>query len=340
MDVWDRIGELIDRAERPVDLRWHRLHLIAARRLRAQGLPVPNEFRPDEVSSAVMSLAVPELLRRVRDSLDGPVALMKGAEVAALYPDPVLREFRDLDLLVEDAAGAWRALRAAGFEETGDAELYIDIHHLRPLYLPGYPLVIELHSEPKWVPWATPPSVPQLLAEAVPSGTGVDGILALAPAHHAVALAVHSWAHEPLRRIHELLDVALVEARASEEEAAAFAREHGVDRIWRTTLAARDAILADARPPVSLRVWARNLTRVRERTVLESHLEHLLAPFAAARPRTAARLALHELAADLRPAPGESWREKLGRSAQAVRDAATRRSEHRETVARRAEGEV
>ena len=114
----------------------------------------------------------------MRETLDGPVVLLKGPEVAALYPEPTLRPFRDLDLLVPMPHEAWRSLVQAGFHPTGDPSLYVDIHHLRPLYLPGYPLVIELHSEPKWVPWTRAPRAAELFEAAVPSATGVDGVLA------------------------------------------------------------------------------------------------------------------------------------------------------------------
>jgi hypothetical protein len=339
-DVWTRVDELIERAERPSDLRWHRLHLIGAARLRERGLPVPHEFVPDEFSSTVMTLAAPELLRRVRETLDGPVVLLKGPEVAALYPEPTLRPFRDLDLLVPAPHEAWRSLVQAGFVATGDPTLYVDIHHLRPLYLPGYPLVIELHSKPKWVPWVAPPSAAELFAAAVPSATGVDGILAPAPAHHAVALAAHSWAHEPLRRVHELLDVLLVTAQTDREEAARVSQSFGVARLWRITVDAADAVLGDGRRPLALAIWARNLERVRERTVLESHLEHLLAPFSIADQRVAARMAGRALGRDLRPEEGESWGDKFRRTVFALRDATTRASDHDQALAERVNGEA
>lgn len=335
-DVWARVDELIERASRPSDLRWHRLHLIAARRFREQGRAVPHEFLGDELTSAVMTLAAPEFLRRVRETVDGPVVLLKGPEVAALYPEPTLRPYRDLDLLVVDAPGTWRALVDVGFVPTGDPSLYVGIHHLRPLCLPGYPLVIELHTEPKWVPWASAPPAAALLEAAVPSLAGADGIFAPAPAHHALVLAAHSWAHEPLRRVHELLDVLLVLDRTDRAEAEAAARTFGVERLWRTTLAAADAILGDGRRPRTVRIWARHLPRVRERTVLEAHLEHVLAPFSIAAPAPALRLSLGALRRDLRPEEGETWRDKLARTARALRDAFARASDHDAALGERA----
>ena len=88
----------------------------------------------------------------------------------------------------------------AGFEPTGDPELYVGIHHLRPLVLPGLPPVVEVHHDPKWLDGTAPPTA-ELLKTAVPSATGIPGLLTLEPARHAVALAVHAWAHVPLSRL-------------------------------------------------------------------------------------------------------------------------------------------
>src|SRR6185312_8233036 len=104
-----------------------------------------------------------------------------------------------------------RELIAAGFVEVPDTEgLFVDIHHLIPLVHPTIPLLaIELHSRPKW-PYAwRPPEVEELLGSAVPSLTGLAGVLAPSPHHHALLLAAHGWEHEPLRRIGDLLDVAV-----------------------------------------------------------------------------------------------------------------------------------
>ena len=82
--------------------------------------------------------------------------LFKGMEVAARYPDPALRVFHDLDILVPDSAAAQARLIAAGFEEVGEPEIYEDIHHLRPLRSPGLPIVVEVHHAPKWPDHAAP----------------------------------------------------------------------------------------------------------------------------------------------------------------------------------------
>ena len=109
------------------------------------------------------------LLRRVREVCSGPIVLMKGPEVGARYPDPALRPCKDLDLLGREPDGVQRALRAAGFLPTGTPHLYEGIHHLRPLYLPGLPVTIEVHARPKWPTHMTAPPAAELIEAAVPS---------------------------------------------------------------------------------------------------------------------------------------------------------------------------
>src|SRR5262249_29451271 len=162
-----------------------RLHLLAARRLRARGLPVPDDLAEAERSAGLMTLAVPSVLRRIRAACDGPVVLMKGYELALRYPDPALRAFSDIDILLEDPEAASGALRAAGFQPTDFEDAHFEgRHHVRPLVLPDMPLVIEVHGRPEWVSWSPPPAR-LLIDSAVPSRTGIDGLLAPAPAHHA-----------------------------------------------------------------------------------------------------------------------------------------------------------
>ena len=325
--LWSSVDRLVDRAPRQSDLYNHRLELFGARRLRSKGRPVPAELVVLERRSAAIALSVPALLKRVRAATDVPLLLFKGPEVAARYPDPTLRIFRDLDLIAADAGEAQRALLAAGFEEVGDPELYRDIHHLRPLRWPGLPLVVELHSRPKWVEPLTAPSTAALFEDAQPDSTGA-GLLAPSPARHAVLLAVHSWAHEPLRILRDLVDVAAVSAEAPAEEIEQVARGWGVERLWSTTAAARDCVFFGGFRPRPLRIWARNLEHVRERTVLEEHTQRWLSDFSALPFRVALARTRRTLARELTPDRGEGWRRKLSRSRLAVRNAARRRSDH------------
>src|ERR687892_1288119 len=132
-ELWRRVDELIDRAPTEDDLRSHRLELLGVRRFRTTGREVPLDFVAQERAAALVEMSASLVLRRVREAYDGPTIVLKGPEVAAAYPDPGLRSYGDLDLLVADAAEAHKALLAAGFELVGDPERYVDIHHVRPL---------------------------------------------------------------------------------------------------------------------------------------------------------------------------------------------------------------
>ena len=218
-----------------------------------------------------------------------------------------MRPSHDLDLLVEDSAGVFAALRAAGCVVLPSNEPAPQ--HERPLAFPDLPLSIELHRTPKWPAWAGPPPVAELFGEAVPSRVGGD-VLAPRPAHHAVLLAVHSWAHRPLARILDLADVAVMLHEAGRSEADAVARRWGVERIWGATVRAIDALFDGAAEPWTLRTWARNTPRVSRPTRGQELLERCLSPFAALPPRDATRVGLAAVAAMLgeRMTPGHAER--------------------------------
>jgi hypothetical protein len=330
--IWHAVDSLIDRSPGLHDLRAHGLHLLAARRWRAQGFPLPSELSAEERVAAVVSLMVRPLLERVVPAVDGPILLMKGPEVAHRYPSPHLRSYGDVDLLVADAGAAHRALLAAGFVHVGDPKLYIEIHHERPLVWPGVPLVIELHSRPKWIEWASEPSVAELLEAAVPSAVGVDGVSTLHPAHHALVTAVHSWAHAPLRRLGEIVDVALLADGVDRVELRRQAEQWGISRLWRTTERVADELLAGGQVAWPLRVWARNLFRARERTVLENHLASSLSGFSAQPFGRAVAGMAGQIFDDLRPAAEETWRSKGRRTLRAVGRSSVRLSQHHDEL--------
>jgi hypothetical protein len=324
--MWDRIDALAARAPHIRALRYHRLGLVEAHRRRRAGLAPLPELAGDGMRAAMTDLAVAPLLARAREAYDGRFVLLKGPEVALDYPDPGMRPFGDLDLLVDDAPAAQAALLAAGFGEIGEPALYDGIHHLRPLAWPGVPIVIELHSRPKWPERVPGPGVDALLAHAVPSRLGVAGIETLAPAPHAVLLAAHAWAHEPLARLGHLVDVAATLVRAEDGEAAALARAWGCSRMWTRTEDAMRAVLHGEASPVP--VWAKHLDAARERTVLEMHLQRLLAP-AGGLPRGRVPAGLvRALLDELRRDGDEPLRAKLARSRLAVAHAHVSRADH------------
>ncbi len=147
--LWTNVARLIERAPRESDLRYHGVDLLAAQHDRRLGRTPALHTIAATRTAAATSLIAPLVLQRALAAVNGPVVLMKGPEVAEYYENSLTRPYRDIDLLVEDADAAWNAMVEAGFEPTGDPELYIGIHHLRPLVLPGLPLVVEVHHEPE-----------------------------------------------------------------------------------------------------------------------------------------------------------------------------------------------
>lgn len=166
------------------------------------------------------------------------------------------------------------------------------------------------------------------MAAAVPSATGVGGVLAPAAAHHALLLAAHSWAHEPLRRLRDLVEVAAVASEADPGEIRSVARTWGVERLWETTERATDAVLLGRSRPWPLRTWARDLPELRRRTVLEGHLERWLSDFAVLPLHAALKRVPRTLWAEIAPENDEGWRRKLARVRLALKNAFLARSEH------------
>jgi hypothetical protein len=328
--LWRAVAEVVDRAPTADDLRAHRLHLLAAQRLRARGHAVPIEFVAAERLSAAVTLAAEIALERAREAYDGTLFLMKGLEVALRYPNPTLRPFRDLDLLVDQPHTAQRALIAAGFQPVGPEDrFYEGKHHLRPLLVPGLPVLLELHRRPVWIPWAPPPSNAELLSDAVDSATGISGVLAPSPAHHTLLLAAHAWMGTPLRRILDLVDSTVVSQEADPVELWEAARHWQLDGVWQVTKAGAYAVLFGAPSlPWHVRLWAGRVSSVRDRTLFRDHVVRLLSPFSVLPPNRALRVAGQALGRALRPAADETWRLKAARVRRALKNASERVSIH------------
>jgi hypothetical protein len=325
--MWDRIDNLLEKAPHEEALWLHRVELLEARRRRANGLDV-GALVSHEAAAAVCDLAVIPLLARVREVWDGPLVLHKGPELSLDYPGPSLRRFCDLDLLTDDAAGAQAALLAAGFQEARQEESNGVIQHLCPLRWAGLPLTVELHSQPNWVDGVPAPATDELIASAVPSRLGVDGVGALPPAQHAVVLAAHAWSHQPLGRLGNLIDVAVTLHRAEESEVDALARRWGCGRMWRTTEDAISAVLEGSGRSAAVALWARHLRGVREPTVFEWHVKRALAPVWGLPGARVPAAVVSQARATAGPEAGEPWRSKLRRAGLALRNAGTARSEH------------
>jgi hypothetical protein len=324
--LWSAIDELAGRASDASDLRAHGLHLLAAARLREAGDPVPDELIVEERRAAVATLAAPALLQRARAAYGGSLMVVKGPEVALRYPDTVLRPFKDVDVLADDAEAAHHALLAAGFQTVEPAE--DGHHHLSPLGWPGLPIAIEVHRAPHWVEGLKPPPTAELFDAAEPCGLGIDGVLAPAPHHHALVLAVHAWAHEPLRRLIDLIDVAAMTRETDTGVVRALARRWRCERVWHSTELAVDALLYGTGHSLALRTWARHLDDARERTIWESRVQRLAGPAWGLSARRIPGAVLRACAGHFRRHDGEAWRAKIGRTSRMVRDADHPRSEH------------
>jgi Uncharacterised nucleotidyltransferase len=327
------IERLVDTAPSLEALRKHRLHLAAVRLWRSHGREVPADFESDERAAAVRAMLARRILGKAQSAYGGDLMLLKGPEVAAHYPAPSDRPFRDLDLLVEDPAAAHRALLGAGFVQVADPALFGSYHHhLTPLMWPGAPLVVEVHRRPSRPEWLEPVPGDSMFRVAVPSATGLPGLLAPEPAAHAVLVVAHAWKHDPLGNLGQLLDATALLASADRRRADAFARAWGWEQMWHTTLGVMDAVLAEKRRGLASRLWARHLLDMRERLVLENHISRLAAPIwslpATDVPRAIAE-ALRDTAAR---EPDEDWTTKLRRSRLAIAHAFASRSSHEQSL--------
>src|SRR5204863_8868650 len=130
----------------------------------------------------------------------------------------------------------------AGFMELGNPGSYSSAQHLAPLVWPGCPLVLELHRRPVCPSWLPSPDVDEVFQSAVPSATGVPGLLAPDPPLHALLLMAHSWTHRPLSRLLDLLDLAAVVGAGEPDRADEIAGRWGWRGAWRLALMFVDAV--------------------------------------------------------------------------------------------------
>ncbi len=332
MSVWVGVDLLLDRIDDPAVLCAHGLQALAARRWRTIGRPVPPLLLTEERAAAIAALATPVQLERLRATLDGPIILLKGAEVAARYPDPALRPSSDIDVFVADAHRAEQALRAAGWEPAEGERTAGRHQHQAPLRWPTSPLPVELHHALPGPSWLQAPEFGRLADIARPAAVGVDGILALPPAHHALVLAAHAWRHYgPWPRFRDMIDIGLLVDEADPAEIAALARAWGLDRVWTTTRRLVMALSAGTTPPSPVPGRRAPLgMALRERTVADAHLRRWLGTLWAPTPAAIPGAIATTIGQDLRPWPGESWSAKLGRLTRAGRHALLPVSVHRQ----------
>ena len=317
--LWSSVDALLDRATINGVLA-HKLGPLAASRRRSAGEPVPEVLAVEERIASLAGMIADPVLRQIREASDDPMVLLKGPEVAALYP-PNGRRFGDIDVLTPDAPGLHRALRERGFVEMETPFDHSEHHHLVPLRSPVMPLYVEVHSAPNWPEGLSPPSVAEILEAAVPSVVGIDGLSAPSKAHHALLFAAHSWAHEPFKTLRDLIDISVLAADEDPDDLSRCATSWRIGRIWRTTRRAIDSLFFDGPPSTAVRLWARHLGHIRERTVFETHVQAALHPFWERPPAPAMAKSFAAIRADLRPAADESWGTKLARAERAIREA-------------------
>jgi len=326
--LWSAVGALIDRAPNDGVLA-HKLAPLAAGRRRAAGEPVPEAFAAEERAASFAALSATALLQRIRDLGEGPILLLKGPEVAALYPQNG-RRFGDIDVLTPDAPSLHRSLRDHGFVEVETPFDHREHHHLAPLRWPVIPLYVEVHASPNWPQGIPAPPIAEILQAAVPSVVDIDGLSAPSRLHQALMVAAHSWAHEPLDTLRDLIDVAVLAAEEEPADLQRAAASWGLGRIWGTTWRAIEALFFGGGRSAAVQVWARHLTAVRERTVFETHLQAALHPFWELPPAPAVAESFASIRSDLLPAPGETWGMKLGRVPRAIREAHLPHTQRRE----------
>jgi hypothetical protein len=226
------------------------------------------------------------------------VVVLKGPELARRYPEEGIRPYRDLDLLAAEPREVQQALLADGWQRLRDEDVREDLQHDDPLIVPGLPLPVEVHRRPKWPSWSPGPRAEELLEVAVRAPGAPEGVLVLPLEFHAVLVAVHAWAHRPLRRILDLVDVAVLSPEAVRAEQARIATRWGVGRLWQVTIRAADALLREGPRSIALSTWARGLPAVRERRPVEAALERWTAPLAERPPREALAESARAIARD------------------------------------------
>ena len=71
-ELFSRVDALLEPPHPLPDLHLHRVELLAARRWRELGVPVPPELVAQERKAAATAMAAPVLLERIRAAWTGP----------------------------------------------------------------------------------------------------------------------------------------------------------------------------------------------------------------------------------------------------------------------------
>ncbi|WP_426733177.1 nucleotidyltransferase family protein [Myxococcus faecalis] len=184
------------------------------------GWALPDEaaalLRRESLSGAARALQVKALLLKSLEVLSSagvvPVALKGYGLARRLYPDPLQRATRDVDLLVRrgDVATAVRALGGLGLSVRASRDgrhAATDSHHLE---LEGPAGLVELHFR-ALAGWGQALEGDALMARAVDGELEGRRLLWLRPEDEAVYLALHA-SHHLLQRLAWLFDLKLLAA--------------------------------------------------------------------------------------------------------------------------------
>ena len=114
-------------------------------------LEVVEELQADFYSAAAHEIRAELQLATVLGALSAaevPALVVKGAALAAYYPDPALRPYSDIDIMVPGAQldTAEQALSSLGYRCFASKGWWLDhLHHLPPMVSGNEGLLVELH---------------------------------------------------------------------------------------------------------------------------------------------------------------------------------------------------
>ena len=173
-----------------------------------------------------------------------PLVLMKGLEIAQLYPSPLDRPFRDVDLLANGSVALWESLLASGYRPLASRRRDIDHHHLPSLKSDSGVLGVDIHTRPNVPSWSGIERV-DVISTAQRSRTGIDGLLRPRDDVHALLIALHCW-KAGFARLRDIFDAMLL-AAVSDVPVEATASRLGLHRTWAATIAVGDHFLIGGR---------------------------------------------------------------------------------------------
>lgn len=197
-------------------------------------------LQEDLYTAAAHSIIAERQLAEVLGALDAaevPALVLKGATVAAFYPDPALRRYGDLDLLLwqEDLPRAEEVLFGLGYAYIKPKAWWLrQFQHLPPLEKGSGGIHVELHWRLDWEQEAGQLPMRDLWARAVPWTIGGQSAHCLDPVDTVLHLCRHAVVqHRARLGLRPLCDLAQVTAEwdlAVWEELVDRSSEYGLAR--------------------------------------------------------------------------------------------------------------